>query len=74
MSVGLGRKSAPNFKCFSDLMTHSLGEYFVEDLLCAWQRARRWYSTDGCEMDEVWALVALEGLGRACQADQDGLV
>lgn len=29
MSFSLGRKFAPNFKCFSDLMTHSLDEYFV---------------------------------------------
>lgn len=29
MSFSLGRKFAPNFKCFLDLMTHSFDEYFV---------------------------------------------
>lgn len=29
MSFSLGRKFAPNFKCLSDLMTHSFDEYFV---------------------------------------------
>lgn len=36
----LGESSFQTLKCFSDLMTLSFGEYFLEDLLWAWQCAR----------------------------------
>lgn len=62
MSFSLGRKFAPNFRCFLDLMTHSFDEYFVWTY-CVPGTVLGASSIMRGEMDTAPALMELRGRG-----------